>query len=62
MTFEKFCKRKRITLKPWQKKAANAFLKELYEHRPGRDGKTFLTRNLDEFLSRYGNDFNLETD
>lgn len=57
MTFEAFLKMQGIELRPWQKEAARRFLWEVYLHREGRSGKTFLIQKLDEFISEHGNDF-----
>lgn len=60
ITFESFLKAKGYILKDWQKHAARQFLAVMYHHRLGPDGKTFLMKELIEFLSLHGNEFELD--
>jgi hypothetical protein len=48
-----------ITLHPWQKEAAAAFLKVVRKHQSPRMGKTLLVKLMLEFINEHGNNFDL---
>lgn len=62
MTFYEYVeKRRQIPLYYWQRKAADAFLREI-RHAEPEQGKTFLLHQLSLFLDEVGDDFELEDD
>lgn len=54
-------RRKQIPLFYWQRKAAEALLKEIRNANPAQ-GKTFLIHQLALFIDEYGDNFDLEDD
>jgi hypothetical protein len=59
MTFESYCRSKKIKLKKWQRMAALDMLVTMHLHRGPATGKTFLLETLTEFINEHGNDFRL---
>lgn len=59
-TFEEFIQEQGFELHFWQKRAANALLEIMYFHRVGATGKSFLIKQLWNFITEYGSFYEIE--
>ena len=62
ITFEKHLREKGIELNPWQRIAAQRFLEVVRNHPEGGSGKSFLVKELAEFINKHGSQFDVDGD
>ena len=60
ITFESYLKNKGVELNPWQRLAAQRFLDVVRHHGEAKSGKSFLVKELAEFINEHGNAFDVE--
>ena len=54
-TFDDYLKLIEVKLRPWQKRAAKAFFREMKGQGNRPSGKTFLLNTITDFITEYGN-------